>query len=327
MEGPTVTKRLRYSPLWLKVLIALAVATVVCFAGLMALRWWISTPYPLGPWIVYDVTVPGKGTISYRSRDLVYRKIMFGPSDWFREVQVVWDTRRGERYSFYGYPVPHAEEPDIEFRLRDDGQAVWLITYGEPYAQDPYVCCCLDFAKREFARFWTSRFDTEDIENQRMGEIVAFGQPLQPESPRHARNLAGYAWANVDSGQPIARWRYLDRWLFGEGVSEWDIMLHWSPGFTRTALRKKRLDREEYALVVESSSSIYRFGEMREDSGKYLILDSSPGGRPKGCAIFDFQRNEFIDENLTVWKFGKAFQDPITKSATPADSYGKWAEE
>ena len=88
----------------------------------------------------------------------------------------------------------------------------------------------------------------------------------------------------------------------------------------------KRIRRGNYALVVESSNPVYRFGEVWGRFDKYLIVDHSSTDGPKVSATFDFQQNEFIDENLWVWKFGEKFHDPIIRLRVRADSYPKWAE-
>lgn len=315
-------------PSWVKVLATVILGVAVCALSLLALDWWLSTPYHRGPWIAYDATLPNGGIVTYQWRDLLHRKIMFGPSDTHRKAQLVWTTPQGQRYRFDHYRM-RASEPDIELRLREDEQAVWLVAYGEngPSNREPYVCSGLDLAKGQFARFMVPDPYFDLREGEKIGEVVEVSEPLEEDLLSHPAYLAGYNWADVDSGKAVGRWLYMDRRMFDKGMSKCDIMLHWAPHFSSTRLRKKRVDNKTCVLVVESAHPVYRTAEVRGYFDKYLIVGYSPSGRPKVRATFDFQRNEFTDENLIVWAFGKESEDGIRKSDVAASSYPQWAAQ
>ena len=111
----------------------------LCFKGL-ELIWDANHPWhPL-----YKVDLPQGGSLVYRLRDAG----SLGPGPVSFVAQVDWQTAEGKSYSFDA-PSVYERRPDIEFRLRDDGQAVWAVVRdnGEP----PHVIFVLDLVTGKLA--------------------------------------------------------------------------------------------------------------------------------------------------------------------------------
>ena len=89
----------------------------LCFKGL-ELIWDANHPWhPL-----YKVDLPQGGSLVYKLRDAG----SLGPGPVSYVAQVDWQTPGGKSYSFDAGGV-YTRHPDVEFRLRDDRQAVWAV--------------------------------------------------------------------------------------------------------------------------------------------------------------------------------------------------------
>ena len=129
------------------------IATLIL--ALLVAGWAVLTPNPVGyllvslakcygmtwyathPWQpLYEVDLPQGGSLVYKLRE----PGSFGPGP-FLAAQVDWQTPGGKSYSFDAGGV-YTRRPDIEFRLRDDRQAVWAVVRdnGDP----PRVSFVLD---------------------------------------------------------------------------------------------------------------------------------------------------------------------------------------
>ena len=95
------------------------------------------TWYATHPWQpLYEVDLPQGGSLLYKLR----KPGSFGPGP-FLVAQVDWQTAEGKSYSFDA-PDVYTRRPDIEFRLRDDGQAVWAMVRDN--GGRPHVYFALD---------------------------------------------------------------------------------------------------------------------------------------------------------------------------------------
>ena len=252
--------------------LCLAAGLCLCAIGLLA-WWWQSSR--LGtvttPWLPYEVALPDGGKLSYRSQT---HHVAYGfPTPADHTAHLTWTTADGTRQPFLVGSV--GPEPDLEVRLRKDGQAAWLAAYG--HGKPPRVHCCLDFT--------TGRFQDG------LGGVLHVGQALEDQHMRVIEDLP--EWAVVDAGRPLARWL---RFYVGD-VS---LVLHWSPDVTETVLREERLSRGRTVLVVESPSEVWRHGEVRHNSRQVVVVDRSTSGQSRVRATLDLERGEFIDERLVV---------------------------
>lgn len=276
------------------------ILVLILFIGLpiigCGLLWW-SMVRP-SPWTPYELALPHGGGLIYRWRAIGG----FGPGS-EEEFELLWRTPQSNRHRFYGgWAFP---QQDVEFRTRKDGQAIWAITYSDAHGdyEEGEVTFSLDLATGKFvARDGRSASPGASMRWQRRDAWTGEQMP---------------DWATLQGGKPVARWLY----VYKAPVS---IMFHWSPRFTGTTLVKKQLPGRCWALVVESSNLIYCTAEVRQPYW-HAIVDYS-GGKPQVRATFDFDRNEFIDENMNVWQFGRAFGDPIVRLPKPAEAYPEWAK-
>ena len=95
---------------------------------------WLAT-HPWQP--LYKVDLPQGGSLLYKLQE---GDRWFDAPE-FYSAQVDWQTPEGKSY-FFDVPNVYERHPDIEFRLRDDGRAVWAVIRdkGDP----PRVCFVLD---------------------------------------------------------------------------------------------------------------------------------------------------------------------------------------
>jgi len=263
------------------------------------LLWWsfrscFPPPPPPGPWAPYYVELPDGGRLTYQRREHGFMGHGAG-----YEVQVIWITPHGDRHSFQCRKQRVPLE-DIEFRLREDGQAAWLVVWNK-YARDggPYVRCSLDFA--------TGKFVLTDWQGS--PSIIAFAGDSLQDLRKGGQTQDQPEWASLDGGKPLARWLYIP-WQY-----QYPVILHWCPQLASTVVRKQQLDEKNYAIVVESPDPIYRYGELDQPGLK--IVEYSQTGEPKRRAFFG--DGQFVDENGTVWEVGGGLQSPVTKSAIPAE--------
>ena len=112
------------------------------------------TQFATHPWQpVYKVDLPQGGSLAYKLRE----PLQWHDAPEYYLAQVNWRTAKGKIYSFDAGGV-YTRRPDIEFYLRDDGQAVWttVVLYtGRP----PDVDFGLDLVARKLVspvpEWWT----------------------------------------------------------------------------------------------------------------------------------------------------------------------------
>ena len=110
--------------------------------GGVALIWDVAHPWqPL-----YKVNLPEGACLIYKLR----QAFIWFDAEYYL-AQVAWQTPEGKSYSFDAGGV-YTRRPDVEFRLRDDAQAVWVVVRdkGEP----PHVHFTLDLVTGKATGKW-----------------------------------------------------------------------------------------------------------------------------------------------------------------------------
>jgi hypothetical protein len=128
---------------------------------------------------IYTVNLPDGDSLTYKSQALP--QAIIGPSD--SQKLLVWKRKNGQSQT---YPISAigAGYGEIEFRIRADGKAVWLIDW-----MDKKVAATLDLA--------TTRFATD-------GCVMYWGYTgcSDSESPGKPK------WATLTGGKSLGRKRF-----------------------------------------------------------------------------------------------------------------------
>jgi len=127
----------------------------------------------------FSVHLPDGDSLSYENRALERRTL--GPAD--TEKILIWHRKDGQSQT-YSISSIGAGYGEIEFRMRPDGKAVWLIDWA-----DKKVAAALDLS--------TTRFTTD-------GCVMywGFGGCSDSESPGKPK------WATLDGGKSLGRKRF-----------------------------------------------------------------------------------------------------------------------
>ncbi len=231
-----------------------------------------------GPWYSYHAPLPDGGNITYKFRTVT-------PGDY--QTCLIWTTPAGKRRSFMAYSY-YAFQHDVEFRLDEERQGLWLIGYS-PEGKS-HVQGVLEFRP---AKFWDA-------------EATSF-----PD------------WVDPNGGKLLSRWLQVPAMCKPRLYIHWSPKL----GST-VLRSKQRVGGEEHGVVIESGRPVYRDGELRGVVTRrisVLFVECSSSAEPQVRAAFDCSQREFIDEHRFVWRYGEKAEQPITKSSKPVASYPDWA--
>lgn len=265
------------------------VPAVLGMAAAIGCLWWVAHDRPWAPvsWNFYYVSLPTGGRVTY-----AFRLSDTGGE----EISWTWVKPTGETLSHTWEEEEFIHE-DVEFRLREDGRALWAVAYNTE--GDPRVRSALDLGAGEG---WA------DVPSR--------------ELP---------SGASAIGGKPLARWFLLTHPYKPRSGPQ--VYIHWSPQFDQTAMRPKPLvPGEKYALVIESSAPFYRAAELREpalvgesERDNVAVVECRPDQPARVRATVDVGKREFTDESRYVWRYGEKAGDPVVRSAQPVAAYPAWA--
>lgn len=165
---------------WVGALIIISLPFIAYGAYYCAVIWtWTSAANRLELIYEWQIELPQNGQLTYRAYS--YPRMMFGPGD--SKQTLTWTKRDGSSHEHL-ISVAGSRYRDLEFRLRNDHQAVWLVT-GKPR----YIDATLNLE--------TGRFDMN-------GLVMFWGEPGYSESERGKIP----SWATLDNGKSLGRRKF-----------------------------------------------------------------------------------------------------------------------